>query len=183
MNKKMSVKDFVNKYNDLPVLEREAFVKTIIVDEYVPFEKKVHYCNKVIESSSYKKEIVDCKEKKRLHVDSTGKYMLYSLTLIKLYTILEIDYKDSLNIFNLLNGNNSIDTIVKCMPERELREMKMILDMVSDDLIKNEYEINSFVDKQINKVSLLVENFITPMLNNYIQNIDKDKIIEILSTK
>lgn len=166
MDKKIYVKEFVNKFNTLSVNEQDDYVKSIINNNYVNYEDKIKYCDKVIKVTSYKKETINGVERKYLHTDSTARYMLYSLTLVKLYTNIDIDFKDALNQFNLLNGgNHAIDVIIDNIPAREMKEMKLVLDLLNEDVMKNEYDIISFIKKQSNKLSIINNNWTSKLIN------------------
>lgn len=173
MDKKISVKKFVDEYNKLSYEKCEKYVKSIVVDRYVSYEEKIRYCNKIIEISSYKKEIIDGVEKKYIHFDSTVSYMFYTLTLVKLYTSLDINFGEALEQFNLLNGGkNALDMIVRHIPEREIKEMQMIMGFISDDFERNECSIPAIIKKYVNKTSLLSENFLSTFIEEIVKNID-----------
>ena len=155
MSKKISVKEFMNSYNALTNEDlKNNFVKSTVINKYVPYEKKIAICEKIVESTYYTKtKNTDGVERRRMHIDSPLNYMLYCLNIINNYTSIEIDFSNALEEFNLINGSECLDLIFSYISERELKEFRIILEMVEDDVIKNEYEIHAFIKNQVERFS------------------------------
>ena len=102
--------------------------------------------------------------------------MLYSLTLVDLYTKLEIDYKQSLEQFEKLNGE-VLDYIIAAIDDREHKEFQMLLEFACDDVMVNEYEPHAFVCKQVDRFSDLLGAVITPIL----KDLDVEKIEQVMN--
>lgn len=182
---KITVKEFINKYNALSNEKlKEDYIRTIIKDTYVQFENKVAICEKIVESSYYIKTNYDGVERKKLYINSPAKYMLHRLNIIDNYTIIKIDFKNSLEEYNMLNKYGIIDFVFDYVSSNEIGEFNMILDMIENDAIKNEYEIHSFIASQVERFSNLFGHLIEPGLKQFtsvIENID-DKTIDKLLT-
>lgn len=147
---KYTVKEFCKKYSETNVVEtKNALIDKIMNPHYVPYEMKITICEKIIEKSYYKKSKQDNIEK--IHVNSPAKYMLYCLWLVKQYTYIEVDFSNSLEEFNLLNETELIDVIFTHIPEREFKEFRMILEMVENDVMQNEYEMHAFISNQVER--------------------------------
>lgn len=172
--KKITVNEFTKKYNAFTSDKlKEDFLKSVIKDTYVPFEKKIAICEKIIESSYYVKDQgTDGVERKKMRVNSPAKYMLYSLNLVDIYTNIEIDFKNSLEEFNVLNGLGYLDFIVDHISEKEIAEFRTILDMVERDTVQNEYEIHSFISNQVERFGRLAGVALMPMLEQLTQSVD-----------
>ena len=184
--KKYTVKDFCKKYNGLNTTEEKLeFIKNMMNSNYVPYEMKITICERIVEKSYYKTSEKNGIKVKKLHVDSTVKYMLYCLNLVRQYTNIDIDFKNSLEEFNLLNGCGVLDAIYSEIQEKELKEFRMILDMVENDVIQNEYETHAFIANQIERFGELFGSITKPALNRLsevIENMD-DKTIEKIVNK
>lgn len=179
--KKYTVKEFVKKYNDAKSDEvKEILVKSIMNPQYVDYEKKIAICEKIVAVSYYKK---DKNGNKKLHIDSPSQYMGYCLWLVKEYTNVEVDFKNSLEEFNLLNKNGLFDAVISFIPERELKEFRMILDMVENDVIQNEYETHAFIANQVERFGELAGVALKPaieQLNKTLENMDEKTVENII---
>ena len=176
---KCTVKEFCEKYNETNVEQTKiAFVEKIMNSHYVPYEMKITICEKIIESSYYKKN----NNVKKLHVNSPAKYMLYCLYLIKQYTNIQIDFSNTLEEFNLLNEFGLLDMIYRNIPEKELKEFSMILDMVESDILQNEYETHAFISNQVERFGNLIGVTLKPVADkiaNTLENIAEEDVEKI----
>ena len=145
---------------------KELLMKDIVINDYIDFQKKITICELIIKSSHFNKINIGGVEQEKLHVNSPSKYMLYCLNLVNHYTNIKIDFRDSLNEFNMLNKCGMLDEINKYIPERELKEFKMILNMVESDVIQNEYEIHSFIGNQIDRILDVASAITQPSFNH-----------------
>lgn len=185
-NKKITVDELVKKYNTLNNDDlKQKLIKSIVTTEYLPYELKATICEKIVETSYYiKVKDINGNEHKKLHVNSITNYMLYCLSLIDYYTTISIDYNESLESFNKLNKTELLDVILNCIPEREIKEFRMILDMVESDLIQNEYETHAFISSQVERFGELAGLTLTPLLEqliNAVNNIDDKTIDKIMN--
>lgn len=181
--KKYTVKEFCEKYNKTNVEQlKKSLIEEIMNRHYVSYEMKITICEKIIESSYYKKN--DDGNTKKLHINSPAQYMLYYLWLVKQYTNIEINFENSLEEFNLLNECGLLDIITNNIPERELKEFRMILDMVENDVLQNEYEIHAFVSNQIERFGELTGYVLKPVieqLNKTLENMDENTVDKIIN--
>ena len=173
-----TVKSFCEKYNGANVAQtKTALIEKVMNPHYIPYEKKITICEMIIESSYYKKS-EDGKTRK-LHINSPAQYMLYCLNLVKHYTNIQVDFNKSLEEFNMLNENGLIDIIVGNISEREHQEFSMILDMVRNDTMQNEYEIHAFISNQVERFGELLGHVVKPALNRFgetLENMDEKTI-------
>lgn len=178
---KYTVAEFCKKYNDAKSNEvKELLIKGIMNIDYVPYEQKIVICEQIIDRTYYIKDENDIK---KFHVYSPGRYMLYCLWLIKKYTNIEIDFNNSLSEFNLLNKYRVLDVIISKIPEIEVKEFRMILDMVENDVITNEYENHAFISNQVERFGKLIGFTLTPLLEkiNYtLENMDEETINKMI---
>lgn len=176
MEKKITVKEFVDKYNTGKSI-MDYTEQYMVTDKYVPYEEKVNSASRIVKASHYiTTKDNDGKEHKKFHIDSTSKYMLYCLELVRLYTNIEINFKESLDQFNMLNSCGALDTIINLISERELKEFRMILDFVESDLFQNEYEIHSYISEQVERFGELIGK----SLPSIIKGLDIDKVSKVI---
>jgi len=186
--KKYTVEEFCEKYNKTNIEQtKEALIKKAMNSHYIPYEKKIAICEKIIENSYYKKVKTiekDGVEVKKLYVNSPASYMLYCLYLIKEYTNIEVDFSNVLKDFNMLNESELFDIIINNISERELKEFRMILDMVESDVLQNEYGAHAFISNQVERFGELFGIIVNPALqrlSDVLENMDEKTIDKIMN--
>lgn len=183
---KYTVKDFCQKYSDSKSEQvKETLIKSVMNTHYVSYETKITICEKIIESSYYKSVEKNGINVKKIHVNSPAKYMLYCLNLIKQYTSIEVNFKKALEEFNMLNKCEVLDVIYNNIPEKELKEFRMILDMIENDTMQNEYETHAFMSNQVERFGELFGSITKPALNRLSEVIESmdDKTIDKMVDK
>ena len=156
--------------------EREALVREHITNTHVSYTDKCDRAELIARSSYYVKEKDENGvEQKRFHQNSAAKYMLYSLAVVDMLTDIDVDFKNSVEFFEKINGE-ILDYIVLNVNERELNEFRMLLEFACDDLIANEYENHAFFKEQIDRFGKLVSVSIKPLL----EDLDIQKIQEVI---
>lgn len=183
--KKCTVKDFCKKYNDAKSEQtKETLIHSVMDPHYVPYEMKITICEKIVEASYYTTTDKNGVNVKKLHVNSPAQYMLYCMNLVKEYTNIEVDFKDVLKEFNLLNKSDLVDIIHNNIPEKELREFQIILDMVRNDVMQNEYETHAFISNQVERFGELFGRVVSPALeklSDTIANMDEKEIDKMIN--
>ena len=151
-------------------------VKQIMKNKRVSYADKVDRAGIIAKNSYHQKQKdINGEEREVFFQNSAAKYMLYSLTLVDLYTDLEIDFKQSLESFEKINGE-ILDAIIMSIDERERKEFQMLLEFACDDLMVNEYELHAFVREQVDRFGSLIGTVLVPIL----ENIDVNKIEEVM---
>lgn len=151
-------------------------VKQIMKNKRVSYADKVDRAGIIAKNSYHQKQKdINGEEREVFFQNSAAKYMLYSLTLVDLYTNLEIDFKQSLESFEKINGE-LLDAIIMSIDERERKEFQMLLEFACDDLMVNEYELHAFVREQVDRFGSLIGTVLVPIL----ENIDINKIEEVM---
>lgn len=169
MIKKMTVKEFVKKYTSLKNDKlKENVINDIKIKEYIPYERKADLCKALVNTSFYdKKEDENGNIIRTFKRDSIVEYMMFNLMLVNEYTSIEVEFKNNIEEFNMLNEPNVvitdesgkelklglIDILISKIPDRELKEFHMILDLTKKDLIQNEYETHAFIKSQVERFS------------------------------
>lgn len=137
------LKDFIEGLNQIEDKEnKKKYIGSFIRRKYVSYGVKVDSCHRIVSSSYY----VDGEENtKFLHINSPAAFMLFCLEIVSQYTSIVIDYSNVINSYDLLREDNVIETIFSFIPEYELHEYETVLEMVKDDVIKNEYEPHAYL--------------------------------------
>lgn len=167
---KISVKDFCEKMNQLTSEKaKDALLdKIILKNHYMNYEDKVAMCRKIVFVSSYKNSGNDSYEFVR---DTTAEYMLFALQCISQYSCIEINFSSGgLEDFNMLNKNGYIDKLLSHMPENEMKEIRVIFQMVKDDMFFNEQNTINFIKT--------VGNKLYEIIHDLIQNVDFDDLLQ-----
>lgn len=152
----------------------DEFVKEHITNEYVPYETKCDIAGAIIDTS-YHEDYSDNsgKTSRKLYINSPSRYLLTCISVVDLYTDIKRDKTNSniLADFNRLNKAGLIDKIIANIPECEIDELNMVIDMTAKDLMTNEYEPHAFIREQISRFGELIGQSLAPVL----QGIDWQK--------
>lgn len=158
--------------------EREALVREHITNTHVSYTDKCDRAELIARSSYYVKEKDENGvEQKRFHQNSAAKYMLYSLAVVDMFTDIDVDFKNSVDFFEKINGE-ILDYIVLNVNERELKEFRMLMDFACDDLLTNEYENHAFFKEQVERFGKLIGSSIIPI----VKDLDNETINNLINT-
>ncbi len=173
----MKIDMFLKLYESKQTPEsKKKLVADHVKNIQVKYSDKVDRAGIIAKHSYYEKQVgADGVEREVFRQNSAAKYMLYYLTLVDLYTDLEVDFKESLDTFEKINGS-ILDTIISYIDDRELKEFQMLLDFACDDILTNEYEMHSFIKNQVERFGSLFGNIVAPAL----QGLDLGKIEELI---
>ena len=159
----MKVDDFVKKYEIASDVEGggEQFIQQRIINTYVPFIQKVTICNRLVDSCWHIVESRDQNgnpKQKKFRINSPNTYLLFVLQLIKCYTDLEVmdnddDFADQ---YDTLNKAGLLLPLMHYIPEAQYAEFKMVLDMVEDDMNRNEYYIGAWLSNKFDSIGSLL---------------------------
>jgi len=174
----MNINEFIKEIDKIiDVDEKKEYVKSHVLFDYVPFEKKMTVAQAIVDACFWKTDEAN-ENIKELHVDSVGKYMVTCMSIFDVYTDIDRgkESENMLDCFNELNRRGVFDYLVEVMDQRELKEFNMVLDLVCQDVFTNEYENHAFISKQINRFATLVGNVILPMF----KDVDIDQLRDLL---
>lgn len=167
----MKFDEFMELYDNCKETDKRiVFVKEHIVKSYIPLEEKDVRSQIIINNSYYD-------ENGNFKVNSTAKHMFTFLSIVDMYTDIDINFKDGLNEYNELDKSMALDDIVSMIDEKDLNEFKIVLNMKCNDVITNEYEPHGYISKQVERFGELVGNVLKPV----IEGLDVEKIIEVLN--
>lgn len=174
MKKKYTVNTFIEEFNKKKQEEIDIFLKEVICVSYLPFEKKNEICEKLIQGTSYKTFTdLDGNNMRKIHINTPARYMIYHLNLIDAYTTIAIDMSKCLSEFDLLNNGVYLDAICSYIPEKEIQEIKMLLEMAESDFMQNEYNVSNYIDKKIESLGQRIGFGSELFLKQFGDNLDK----------
>ena len=177
----MKIKEFVNKYNSFSTESlRDNFLKNNLkIKDYVSFLMKNTLAQKIVDVSTYMYEDYikedGTKGRRRtntIHVNSTVQYVLFCRVIIENYTNLEVETDGFYEEYDLLNESGLLDKIMQMIPEKEIKEFKMIVDMKKDDIIFNQSTPKAFINQQIERVSTILGVTLKPVLEKISEQIE-----------
>lgn len=151
------------------------YIDTLIKTEYIPIEEKDRRAEIIVNNTYYS---TSNDGKKVLHINSTAKHMYTFLTLVDMYTDIEINYADGVKQYNELDESGALDIIVGTIEPNDLKEFKIILDMKCNDVMVNEYDPHAFIRSQVDRFADLFGALVAPAL----ENLDLDKIQELIQS-
>ena len=171
---KMTVQEFVDKYNETPERQRESFLKSIVVTDYVPFELKVALTQDIVQRAfMFNGE---------LFVRTPVCESLFMIMLIEQYTNIEFNKEDKMHDFNLLNKQYLFDLILSTdiVPETEISEFKTIFEMLKNDFMTNNFSLYAIVHHEVSRIIDVVKMVAEPIVGQ-IDNIDDSDVSKIIN--
>ena len=147
----MKLDTFIKEYK---TDKSDGLIKSRIKKAYIPYEEKISSCDRIIKATSYKKVGDD----EIYSQDSTARYMLFILELIRLYTDIEIDFTHSLECFNKVEELGLSEVIINHIPKIEVERFETIMEMKLDDLHENQRSFGRYIDIQEQKNSIMTQN-------------------------
>lgn len=178
----MNVEKFVEEYNKYTNSElKNKLLANCIKREYVPYTRKVQICTSIAKATT--RESVPSQRQgegvvELFHSDSTNRYLLFQLNILRTYTNLEFsaEFVEAIKEFELLDQYELNDKIIDMIPDREYKNFKIILDMLVDDYTVNENNFINYIDKKIDATLIAlggIEGSVFDALNNKIPNMEK----------
>jgi len=170
IKEKISVQEFVNKYNKLSSNElKDKLVESLIYRKYVPIlEKKIRL------QHMFDKSIMGVESNK--YVDVFVNKMNVTFTILDMYTNLSFNKENNSedNLFNdydMLAENDLLNVILRKIPEHELASLLTINDQIAQTFYNKYKSTEAYV-------SSLVDRFATVF--GGIVNVNSEAILEIL---
>jgi hypothetical protein len=176
----MKIKDFVEGYEKVVSDKLKAnYIKDKLeVKDYVPFAEKVNLVENVVKTTTYERDS-NGELTGNIKINSIARALLFGLSIIDKYTNLEVDFKHASSEYDLLCKSNLFASVNELIPEKELKELQGMMDMVFNDTLQNELSTQRFVSNQVNRFSKLIELSFKPVLDKIadeIENMDESKV-------
>lgn len=185
----MNIKDFIEEYNlRTSDTAKCKFVKEVLnIKEYIGIAEKISLAERVVKATLYERD-KDGKLTGNIKIDSVGRFILFTLTVIDTYTDLEVDFNNAISEYDLLEQNKLIDSFIGengYIPFYEYSKLQVILNMILDDAIQNNFSTEAFVKNQVTRLSDLVGATVSPVFEKLIENLNNmdEKTVEKLGVQ
>lgn len=132
--------------------------KKRVKEDYIPYRTKLEKCIQIVQRTNYSK--VKDSEEEIFQVNTPVKSVLFSLTLISLYTDIEIDFANALDTFDSLEKANATDPLIASIPEKELKRFTDIIEMMEHDLYENNRSLAGYFDHNSRALFNLLEGLV-----------------------
>lgn len=164
----MTVKDFIEKYNNIATdrLKEDYLNDNLHIKTYLPFLMKVTLADKLAKVTTLDKDTCN------VNVKSDVNYLLFCRMIIEQYTDLQVETEGFYEEYDLLNEFGLLDQIMQKIPEREIKEFKMICDMKKEDLLFNQSTPKAFINQQIERISTILSVTLKPVLEKISEQIE-----------
>lgn len=166
MEKKITVKEFVDKYNSLETEEQEIYFNSIIYRKYAPVLEKKVVLQTLLNKSIIKNEYdVDYLDLFLSRINTT-------IAILLLYTNLDIKKNDqseenAFDDYDLLKENGLFDKICECIGETEMTELGTINGLIIDTYLTQKHDPKYFISSNIARVSKII----TPAVKSGLEQI------------
>lgn len=163
------VTDFVNKYNSYKSDNAKSeYLKNMIkVKDYVSYATKMTFANQIV-AQTHNIDGVSVK------VDTAKQYVLFIIGAITLYMNIEFS-STPISDYDLLDKAGLLEQLIGMIPNKEYKNLKLILDMATNDFMTNNYGVVPILQKL---VGVMTESF-APILDE-IKNMDKDTLLSLV---
>lgn len=140
----MTTKEFVGYFR--MAKDKKDECKKHVKKSYVPFTTKLAECLRVVKATMEYK--ADENAVPVYTVNTPMRYLIFHMSLIKLYADIELD--DQLtDEYDILNECGAFSVLISCIPESEFKEFSTLLSMCVDDYMANNREFTAYIDKKM----------------------------------
>ena len=151
------------------------------IKEYVSVADKINLADRVVEASVYKHD----SDGNRLEfkVNSVSKYIFHIMGIVGLYTNLELDDKNVIKEYDMLNKTGILNKITEIIGKDEIDECHAFLEMVWGDALQNYFTPAAFIKEQTKRFGTLAGVTLSPILERAtkaLENLDDKKINQII---
>ena len=174
--KKITVNDFIKGYeNKTTQAEMEQYMASkLAIKDYVSFNEKVGMANMITQLSCLDKD-------GNIHMNSPKRYQMYIISLFQLYTNIVFDDDHIIEQYDELDKYGIVKYLLAKIPKDELAKYRMYIQSTYDDIMANQYEIHSFINKKLSEYMPKLFTTIKPFtdgLKDAISQIDMDALKE-----
>lgn len=177
----MTIKNFTEKYNNIATepLKNNFLKENLRVKKYIPYLMKMTLADNLTKIT-----ILD-KNTGNINVNSAANYLFFCRIIIEQYTDLQIESNEFHEEYDLLNESGLLDKIIHMIPEKEITELKMIIDMKKNDIMINRGTPQAFINHQVERFGTLLGVTLKPVLetiSNQLENMDEKDIEKLGKT-
>lgn len=156
----MKFEEFISEYKNIQSeAEKQSFLRRHIVRNYIPLEQKEISARSIVKSTNYDDN------NGIVNVNTVAYKMFYFISLIKLYTDIDANYKEGLNLYNQLKENNVIELFDSVKP-LDVDEYREVCRDVRDDFIQNHRSTQSILLGVENRFAAFLEQLVKEIDNN-----------------
>ena len=164
----VKIKEFCENYKNKATdkLKEDYLKDGLHIKTYLPFLTKVTLADKLARVTTLDKDTGN------INIKSDVNYLLFCRMIIEQYTDLQVETEGFYEEYDLLNESGLLDKIMQMIPEKEIKEFKMICDMKKDDVIFNQSTPKAFINQQIERVSTILGVTLKPVLEKISEQIE-----------
>lgn len=156
MEKTITVKELVEKYEAAVDKMKPNVLKNIKSKKYINYEDKIAAMDRVIIATH-----VNTEGTVRLHTPM--KFVLFTVSIINMYTNILVDETKVLSEFNELHKVGLIDKLIHpkdgqevIIPLNEITECAEIMSMLGEDFMTNNYGIRALITKHMSDINKML---------------------------
>ena len=188
--KKITLDELYLEYNKRSSnAAKESYLKnTIKIKPYISYVEKDMMAKNIIDVAHYSipqdvniENITDdelLKIEQVPVINRSAQYTLTALTLVKMYTNIDIDFKQGAFQYDKLAETGIINYILENIETSEIEEFKMLINYKYEDFYQKHFSIQSYLDKRINEFLSMTDVFAT-MASDLMKNIDKSEVLKV----
>lgn len=162
----MKVEKFVHDYRIANKIKDGGinFIKEHMTNAYIPYLEKMTRCQLLVNSCWYRTDPVT--NIKRLVINSPNLYVMFTMELVSEYTDINPQWEGTKIVedYDALRKSGILAQILALIPKSEFSEYNSVLNMIKDDVIKNEYEVGAYIRNRFSDGVAIVGQLIMPAL-------------------
>ena len=142
-NTRINIDVLVEEYNkrSSDKLKDEYLKSKVLIDNYVTYANKMLFADSILKNCYFNGD--------KIQINSCNKYLLYIYALLKYWTNIDINEKDLMNQYDLLDKNGLIEKLIGLIPEKEVASFSTILEMKENDILANKCNVNITMHNKI----------------------------------
>ena len=188
--KKITLDELYLEYNKRSSnVAKESYLKnTIKIRPYISYVEKDMMAKHIIDVAHYSIpqdiNIENMTDTELLNLEQipvinhSAQYTLTALTLVKMYTNIDIDFKQGAFQYDKLAETGIINYILENIESSEIEEFKMLINYKYEDFYQKHFSVQSYVDKRINEFLSIVDTFIS-MVSDTMKNVDSAELLKV----
>lgn len=168
----MNIKDFIEVYKNAANVN-DYCKKRVITDKYITYQEKLAFCQNIVDKTCY---IARENGDKIFSQNTPARYMIFQMTMINLYTDIEVDFEHLLDDFNTLDQYGAVDILVSSLAEFNPHEYSMfntLLKMIVDDAYANTRDLVSWLETKVETIEMAFKS-----LSEVLKDVDLSKLIK-----
>lgn len=151
----MTVKDFVKKC--AANIDNTKIIEKHIVKQYIPYAEKQAHCENIVRKTM---EVKDG-DITLFRQNTPARFLFFTLTLIDLYTDIDVDFGKALEEYDALAVNQGmIEAIFAAIPTAELSAFRTLEQMCMDDYMTNNRNLVSFFETKIGSIKMVFDELV-----------------------